>query len=62
VPVIAVFTKFETFMHITRSDMMLKSQKGNMKDACEKRFEERYLGELGVGAKFVRLEGESYRL
>ncbi|KAF7371597.1 GTP-binding protein [Mycena venus] len=57
VPVIAVFTKFETFIHSTRSDMMLKRQKGNLKDECEKRFEELYSDKLGVGAKFVRLQG-----
>ncbi|KAJ6504538.1 GTP-binding protein [Mycena vulgaris] len=57
VPVIAVFTKFETFMHVTRSDMVHKGQKGNLAAECQKRFEERYLSELGVGAKFVRLEG-----
>ncbi|KAJ7938703.1 hypothetical protein B0H13DRAFT_1587466 [Mycena leptocephala] len=57
VPVIAVFTKFETFMHITRNDMMLKGQKDNLKDECERRFKERYSGKLGAGAKFIRLEG-----
>ncbi|KAJ7193935.1 GTP-binding protein [Mycena pura] len=57
VPVIAVFTKFETFKHLTRSDMVLKGQKGNLAAESQKRFEERYLSELGVGAKFVCLEG-----
>ncbi|KAJ7744417.1 GTP-binding protein [Mycena metata] len=57
VPVIAVFTKFETFRHNTRSNMRLNGQKGNLVAECQKRFEERYLSELGVGAKFVRLEG-----
>ncbi|KAJ7936261.1 hypothetical protein B0H13DRAFT_1589771, partial [Mycena leptocephala] len=37
VPVIAVFTKFETFKDITRSDMVHEGQKGNLKDECEKR-------------------------
>jgi hypothetical protein len=62
VPFIAVFTKFETFMHSTRSDMMLKGQRGNLKDECGKRFKERCSDELGVEAKFVRLEGGSYWL
>jgi hypothetical protein len=45
-------------MHVTRSDMILKAQKGNLKDECENRFKERYSGPLGKEAKFVRLEGE----
>ncbi|KAJ7802689.1 hypothetical protein B0H14DRAFT_3884430 [Mycena olivaceomarginata] len=55
VPIIAVFTKFETFMYGTRSDMMLKGQRGNLKDECGKRFKERYSDELGVEAIICEL-------
>ncbi|KAJ7804898.1 hypothetical protein B0H14DRAFT_3485779 [Mycena olivaceomarginata] len=55
-PVIAVFTKFETFMHSTRSDMMLKDQRGNLKDECGKSFKERYSDELGMQESDARCE------
>jgi hypothetical protein len=56
--VIAVFTKFDTFRLITRNDMTHKGLKGNLRDECEKRFEEGYLSELGDKATVVRLERE----
>ncbi|KAF8172630.1 hypothetical protein K438DRAFT_1909106 [Mycena galopus ATCC 62051] len=56
VPVIAVFTKFETFRLLTKNNMIHNGQKGSLPDECEKRFTERYLSELGKGRKVVRLE------
>ncbi|KAF8260846.1 hypothetical protein EI94DRAFT_1811174 [Lactarius quietus] len=57
VPVIAVFTKYDQFL---RNVQMHLEDYGNpddkISDAVERQFNEYYLGHLGVGARFVRLE------
>lgn len=58
VPVVAVFTKFETFRLLTKNNMIHNRQKGSLPDECERRFTEQYLSELGEGRKVVRLERE----
>ena len=57
VPVIVVFTKYDQFV---RNVKMYLEDYGNpddsISDAVERQFNEHYLGPLGDGAKFVRLE------
>ena len=57
VPVITVFTKYDQFV---RNVKMYLEDYGNpddsISDAVERQFIEYYLGPLGDGAKFVRLE------
>ncbi|KAJ7358504.1 hypothetical protein DFH08DRAFT_1043580, partial [Mycena albidolilacea] len=59
VPVIAVFTKFEAFRHNIQLDLEDddQMQQVNPQDECERIFKAEYLGRLGKGPKFVRLEG-----
>ncbi|KAJ7362942.1 hypothetical protein DFH08DRAFT_683254 [Mycena albidolilacea] len=59
VPIIAVFTKFEAFRHNIQLDLKddHQRQQVNPQDECERIFESEYLGRLGKGPKFVRLEG-----
>jgi hypothetical protein len=60
VPVIAVFTKFEAFRHNIQLDLEDDDQRQqvNPQDECERIFKAEYLGRLGKGPKFVRLEGK----
>ena len=57
VPVIAVFTKYDQFV---RNVKMFLEDYGNpddsISDAVEGQFNEHYLGHLGDGARFARLE------
>ncbi|KAJ7882037.1 hypothetical protein B0H14DRAFT_1492273 [Mycena olivaceomarginata] len=59
VPIIAVFTKFEAFRHNIQLDLEDddERQQVNPQDECERIFKAEYLGRLGKGPKFVRLEG-----
>ncbi|KAJ7882019.1 hypothetical protein B0H14DRAFT_1491890 [Mycena olivaceomarginata] len=60
VPIIAVFTKFEAFRHNIQLDLEDddERQQVNPQDECERIFKAEYLGRLGKGPKFVRLEGK----
>ena len=57
VPVVVVFTKYDQFL---RNVQMHLEDYGNpndsISDAVERQFNEHYLGPLGDGARFVRLE------
>ena len=57
VPVIAVFTKYDQFLHNVR--IHLEDYGGpndKISDAVESQFNEHYLAHLGDGARFVQLE------
>ena len=57
VPVIAVFTKYDQFLHNVRMHLEdFGSPADNISDAAERQFKEHYLRHLGDGARFVRLE------
>ena len=57
VPVIAVFTKYDQFLHNVKMHVEdYGNPDDNLTDVVESQFNEHYLAHLGDGARFVRLE------
>ena len=56
-PVIAVFTKYDQFVRNVKIYLEdYGSPDDSISDAVERQFNEHYLGPLGDGARFVRLD------